>query len=90
VVSSRIYTFRVSGEPDNDNTIALAIAKDPVNYLKNYRLLRGYKILNYGGAMSFANGKYDTVICESEEVNGEVIPVAKNGNVYCAKGKEIH
>jgi len=78
VIVSDYFDFVVAAT-DADNATVTAIDADAANN----------GVRNYGGAISYTAGAYDTAVCQSDDVGGTPTPTASAGAAACTDGTEL-
>jgi prepilin-type N-terminal cleavage/methylation domain-containing protein len=78
VIVSDYFAFVVAAA-DADNATVTAIDADATNN----------GVRNYGGAISYSAGAYDTAVCQSDDVAGTPTPDATGGVASCDDGTEL-
>jgi type IV pilus assembly protein PilA len=78
VVNPTYYGFTVTGAAASA-TVA-AVATDGTND----------GVRNYAGAIGYNAGAYDTIVCQSDDVNGTATAAATAGVASCSAGIELN
>jgi type IV pilus assembly protein PilA len=78
VVNPTYFGFTVTGAADAADVAAAAV--DGTND----------GVRNYAGAIGYVTGAYDTIVCQSDEVNGAAAASATAGVAACDDGIELN